>query len=150
MPSMRSVSSACSPNSSIQGRKRSLCAFTCLDNDPSLSRCPRQGLMSRLPESCQHERPHLVRPLAEVLLCTSFQNERFGPFCVDHGTTTFFAHRHQRLNQRAPFMFCCLRSSSFVLQLRIQRDKARLLRLKALKCFLHLLLCRHCESWKIR
>ena len=64
----------------------SLRRLASLDNDPSLTPCPSQGIENRIPEPCKHGRAHFVRPLAEVLFCNSFQSEGLtDPFCIDHG-----------------------------------------------------------------
>ena len=80
-----------------------------------------------------------MSPLIKVLFPNSFQIERLtSSLCVN--TSTILSHRSQSLNRRALLLFSCLCQGCFHPQLRLQRGNARLLRLKAAKCFLHLFL----------
>ena len=65
------------------------------------------------------------------------------PSRLGHVTCTILAYRHECLDQRTPHLLCCWSSGRFDLRLGLQRTNPRLLRLKPLKCFLHLLLSRH-------
>ena len=114
IPSIWSSSSACSPKNIDSGYEAvSLRRPASLDNNSSLTK---------------------------VLFCTPFQNELLSnPLCV--AAATILSHRSQSLNPLACSAVCA--PSLFGVQLRLQRGNARFLRLKALKCFLHLLLSRH-------
>ena len=84
-------------------------SYAGLDNDPLLSCCPSYSRENLISEPCKHERAHFVCPLAEVIVCTSFQSEGLtDPLRIDHGVPTVRSHCSQTLNQRASLLLSLL------------------------------------------